>query len=145
MTSRSTLSTHDARSSSIQRFIRKSLAPGTEARTVEALQGDAVLKLLLSMHCPHDGEQACAAGQLHDFIVRHSTNYFLYQRHLELFRENDLPEDLPPPRGQATADPTCFEAWIGRVFKRNGGGGASRFFKKLPKSGVRVDVNAFSQ
>jgi hypothetical protein len=30
------------------------------------------------------------------------------------------------PRGLASADPTCFEAWIGRVFKRYGGGGRGR-------------------
>jgi hypothetical protein len=68
--------------------------------------GDAVLKMLLVMHYPHESTMTSAtaattaadAGRLNTFVVEHSTNDFLYHRHLDLSRENDLPEGLPPPR-----------------------------------------------
>ena len=109
---------------------------------MEAILGDAVLKLLLVMHYPRPRECSGNAGPLNDFIVRHSTNDFLYHRHLELAAADNLPEGLLPPRGLASADPMCFEAWIGRVFTRNGGDLHATADVVLPALGVSLTANA---
>ena len=129
------------------------LGDGNHDEVVEAMVGDAVMKVMLIMHwrppaeddddaplstttstgggdlTSYDGgsvkstwsTRSRSAGRLNDFIVRKTSNDFLYHRHLDLWNSNNLPDDLLPPRGHASADPRCFEAWIGRVFKQNRG------------------------
>lgn len=93
--------------------------PGRTGQAVEAMLGDAVLKLLLVMHRREHNPSSFPVdpGALNEWVVRRSTNTFLYQRHNELSRRGKLPEGLPPPKGHANADPTAFEAWIARVFR----------------------------
>ena len=93
--------------------------PGRTGQAIEAMLGDAVLKLLLVMHRREHNPSSFPVdpGVLNQWVVRRSTNNFLYQRHFELSRRGELPEGLPPPKGHANADPTAFEAWIARVFR----------------------------
>lgn len=93
--------------------------PGRTGQAVEAMLGDAVLKLLLVMHRREHNPSSFPVdpGALNDWVVRRSTNTFLYHRHFDLSRRGELPEGLPPPKGHANADPTAFEAWIARVFR----------------------------
>mmetsp|Transcript_8868 Transcript_8868/g.40288 ORF Transcript_8868/g.40288 Transcript_8868/m.40288 type:complete len:202 (-) Transcript_8868:1656-2261(-) len=100
--------------------------PGRGGQAVEAMLGDAVLKLLLVQHgVDHhrpekNGKDEPDPGPLNQWIVDRSTNKFLYQRHIQLSRDCNLPRGLPPPKGHAHADPTAFEAWIARVFEEHG-------------------------
>ena len=57
-------------------------------------------------------------GALQNFVVSKSTNDFLYRRHNEMSRRGQLPLGLPPPKGRSHADPTAFEAWIARTFRK---------------------------
>ena len=93
--------------------------PGRTGQAVEAMLGDAVLKLLLVMHRREHNPSSFPVdpGALNEWVVRRSTNTFLYHRHIDLSRRGELPEGLPPPKGHANADPTAFEAWIARVFR----------------------------
>lgn len=124
-------------------------AADTKHRVVEAMLGDAVLKMILLMHFPSDSDSVLTRddssiassidtdpGTLNNFIVEHSTNNFLYHRYLSLAKENKLPDDLPEPNGHAQADPTNFEAWIGRVFTRCGGNLHATARYVLPALGV---------
>jgi len=88
------------------------------AVSLDAMLGDCVLKLLLleSNDAPRDEKP----GTLHDWVKARSTNIFLFDRYRDLSSTGALPPGLPPATGQAHADPTAFEAWIGRVWQANG-------------------------
>lgn len=137
--------------SDIEDHVQKRLGAVTRARAahrVQAMLGDAVLSLILIMHCPKDLTTTFQDGMsmdvvseasdngttedigpptdidpgaLHDFLRDHANNNFLFSRFLELSREGRLPEGLMAPQGGSQADPTSFEAWIGKVFKESKG------------------------
>ena len=87
---------------------------------VDAMLGDAVLKLVLVDYFVAERAKPGDArpGALQNFVVSKSTNDFLYRRHNEMSRRGQLPLGLPPPKGRSHADPTAFEVWIARTFRK---------------------------
>ena len=80
---------------------------------VQAMRGDAVLKLILLEHFTST-EPRITAGNLHDRVQHHLTNNFLNARYAAL--AEGLPEGLPPPTGQSTVDATQLEAFIAFLY-----------------------------
>lgn len=106
--------------------------------SVDAMLGDCVLKLLLleSAVAPRGD----SPGNLHDWVKERSTNIFLFDRYRELSAADKLPEGLPKVTGQAHADPTSFEAWIGRVWNESGKDLQATAAKVMPALGLRTEI-----
>ena len=85
-------------------------------RSVNAMIGDAALRLMLSLH---ENAPKNDAGTLHDWIGERSTNLFLFSRYRALDAANELPPGLPKCTGQHAVS-TTFEAWIGRTYMECG-------------------------
>ena len=88
-------------------------------RRVEAMVGDAVLKLVLLQHfitmTPN-----ITPGDLHSSVTQHSTNEFLAQR-LNLVVQAGLADNVPDPSGNVKQDSMAMEALFASLVPRNQG------------------------
>ena len=87
-----------------------------QAMQVEAMVGDAVLRLVLLQHfitmTPN-----ITAGDLQSSVEQHSTNKFLAQR-LNLVVQARLADNVPDPSGKVKQDATAMEALFASLVPR---------------------------
>ena len=90
-----------------------------QAMQVEAMVGDAVLRLVLLQHfitmTPN-----ITPGDLHSSVTQHSTNEFLAQR-LNLVVQAGLADNAPDPSGNVKQDSMAMEALFASLVPRNQG------------------------
>ena len=90
-----------------------------QAMQVEAMVGDAVLRLVLLQHfitmTPN-----ITPGDLHSSVTQHSTNEFLAQR-LNLVVHAGLADNAPDPSGNVKQDSMAMEALFASLVPRNQG------------------------